>query len=73
MKAGQPDQLADAPGGKQISYRRRDTLDRGKSVFAETCARCHSSKLPDEARAKCSRAAAPAPTISLLESLLGLH
>ena len=27
-------------------------LDRGKKVFAETCARCHSSKLPDEARAQ---------------------
>ncbi|HYC26334.1 MAG TPA: hypothetical protein VEC58_09890, partial [Roseiarcus sp.] len=27
-------------------------LDRGKRVFAETCARCHSSKLPEEARAR---------------------
>ena len=28
------------------------TLERGKKTFAETCARCHSSKLPDEARAQ---------------------
>jgi hypothetical protein len=52
VKAGQPDRLADAPGGKQYLTADAATLDRGKRVFAETCARCHSSKLPDEARAK---------------------
>jgi hypothetical protein len=53
LKAGRPDHLADAPGGKE-KYLTADaaTLDRGKRVFAETCARCHSSKLPSEARAK---------------------
>ena len=52
LKAGQPDHLADAPEGKQYLTADTAILDRGKIVFAETCARCHSSKLPDEARAK---------------------
>jgi len=52
LKAGQPDRLADAPDGKQYLTTSAATLDRGKTVFAETCARCHSSKLPPEARAK---------------------
>ena len=50
-KAGQPDHLAEAPGGGQYLTADSDTLARGKRVFAETCSRCHSSKLPDEARA----------------------
>ena len=54
VKAGQPDHLADAPGGMQYLTADAATLDRGKIVFAETCARCHSSKLPAEARAKMS-------------------
>ena len=54
VKAGQPDHLADAPGGKQYLTADAATLDRGKIVFAETCARCHSSNLPAEARAKMS-------------------
>jgi hypothetical protein len=52
LKAGQPDRLADAPGGKQHLTADDAVLTRGKTVFAETCARCHSSKLPEEARAK---------------------
>jgi hypothetical protein len=52
LKAGQPDKLADAPGGKQHLTADDAVLTRGKTVFAETCARCHSSKLPEEARAK---------------------
>jgi hypothetical protein len=52
LKAGQPDRLADAPGGKQHLTADEAVLTRGKTVFAETCARCHSSKLPEEARAK---------------------
>jgi hypothetical protein len=46
LKAAQPDHLADAPGGKQYLTSDARTLDRGKVVFAETCARCHSSKGP---------------------------
>ena len=52
VAAGQPDSLANAPGGEKYLTADAATLDRGKRVFAETCARCHSSKLPDEARAK---------------------
>jgi len=52
LKAGQPDKLAKAPGGDKYLTADTATLDRGKTVFAETCARCHSSKLPTEARAK---------------------
>jgi hypothetical protein len=52
VKAGQPDRLSQAPGGGKHVTTDAATLDRGKKVFAETCARCHSSKLPDEARAQ---------------------
>lgn len=52
LRAAQPDPLAEAPGGQKYLNADAATLARGKTVFAETCARCHSSKLPDEARAK---------------------
>lgn len=40
-----PHLLKDAPGG--AAYVTSETkLDRGKTVFAERCARCHSSKIP---------------------------
>ena len=41
-----PHRLADAPDGQSYLTKDQATLDRGKVVFAETCARCHSSKLP---------------------------
>jgi hypothetical protein len=44
LKAAQPDYLAKAPGGAQYLTANARTLERGKVVFAETCARCHSSK-----------------------------
>jgi hypothetical protein len=44
LKAAQPDHLADAPGGAQYISTDTRTLERGKNVFADTCARCHSSK-----------------------------
>ncbi len=49
VKAGQPDRLADLPAPIRSRYLTDDevTLDRGKTVFADRCARCHSSKLPD--------------------------
>ncbi|HUB64888.1 MAG TPA: hypothetical protein VL996_10685 [Methylocella sp.] len=49
LKAGQPDRLKDAPGGDKYLTADEATLNRGKIVFAETCARCHSSKLPESA------------------------
>jgi hypothetical protein len=46
LKAGKPDDLKLTPA-KDL-YLRDDAamLDRGETVFAENCARCHSSKLP---------------------------
>ena len=41
-----PHYLKDAPGGPSHLTEDADTLLRGKGVFAERCARCHSSKLP---------------------------
>jgi hypothetical protein len=38
--------LKDAPGGAQYQTADAATLERGKVVFADTCARCHSSKGP---------------------------
>ena len=49
LKAGRPDHLKDAPGGDKYLQADETTLKRGKIAFAETCARCHSSKLPDMA------------------------
>jgi hypothetical protein len=46
LKAGQPDHLRDAPGGATFLTEDQAVLARGKTVFAETCARCHSSKQP---------------------------
>jgi hypothetical protein len=46
LKAAQPDRLADAPGGGKYLNADRKTLEHGKLVFADTCARCHSSKRP---------------------------
>jgi len=42
-----PHHLKDAPGGAQYLTDGQTTLLRGKEVFADRCARCHSSKLPD--------------------------
>jgi hypothetical protein len=41
-----PHRLADAPGGAAFLAGNAAVLHRGKEVFADTCARCHSSKGP---------------------------
>jgi len=41
-----PHYLKDAPGGDSYLKDDAPTLQRGKIVFAERCARCHSSELP---------------------------
>lgn len=46
LKASYPHKLADAPGGKAYLNADAATLNRGKIVFADHCAACHSSKLP---------------------------
>jgi hypothetical protein len=49
LKATEPHRLQDAPGGKDYLTKDTAKLDRGKTVFAERCARCHSSKIPTPA------------------------
>jgi mono/diheme cytochrome c family protein len=44
--ASAPHHLLDAPGGANYLTEDAATVARGKAVFAETCARCHSSKGP---------------------------
>lgn len=41
--------LKDAPGGSAYLTKDSAQLQRGKIVFAERCARCHSSKIPTPA------------------------
>jgi hypothetical protein len=45
-KSTDPHLLKDAPNGPSYQTEGADSLRRGKLVFAERCARCHSSKLP---------------------------
>ncbi len=40
--------LADAPNGSEFLTKDEAVLTRGKLVFAEECAKCHSSKQPPE-------------------------
>ncbi len=47
LASAQPDYLKDAPGGGARLTASAQMLDRGKDVFAERCARCHSSKIPN--------------------------
>ena len=61
----------DAPGGDGTWPTDKPQLTRGKVVFAENCARCHSSKLPAPAEADVGwlrRSRLP----GLLEPLLGV-
>ena len=49
LKSTAPHKLKDAPGGDKYLTQDKAQLTRGKEVFAERCARCHSSKLPTPA------------------------
>ncbi len=49
LAATPPDHLKDAPGSENYLSKDEKVLTRGKEVFAQTCARCHSSKLPEKA------------------------
>jgi hypothetical protein len=49
LATAKPDYLKDAPGGRAFLSSDKAEIDRGKTVFAERCARCHSSKLPEQA------------------------
>ncbi|MGA9061463.1 MAG: hypothetical protein WB341_07330 [Terracidiphilus sp.] len=46
LQATGPHHLQDAPGGAEELKKDGALVPRGKQVFAERCARCHSSKLP---------------------------
>ncbi len=46
LKSTAPHYLKDAPGGDKYLSRDAAKLKQGKIVFAEHCARCHSSKAP---------------------------
>jgi hypothetical protein len=48
LDAVQPYPLKNAEGGAAYLNASPATLDMGKRAFAENCARCHSSKVPDE-------------------------
>jgi cytochrome c2 len=48
-KATDPHRLKDAPEGEAFLSKDGKQLARGKVVFAERCARCHSSKAPEPA------------------------
>jgi cytochrome c5 len=47
LKTAQPDRLQDAPGGQAYLSDDQEQLTRGKLAFADYCARCHSSKIPE--------------------------
>jgi hypothetical protein len=49
LATAKPDYLKNAPGGEDYLTEGPDTVNRGKAVFGERCARCHSSKLPEKA------------------------
>jgi hypothetical protein len=46
LKTAKPDYLKNAPNGASHLSTDAAKLDQGKAVFAENCARCHSSKQP---------------------------
>ena len=70
LKTAAPHHLKDAPGGAAYLTKDRAVLQRGKVVFAERCARCHSSKAPAPASASIP-AAARARLPHLLDPVLG--
>ena len=46
LRSTSPHLLRDAPGGGVYLTKDANVLNRGKELFAERCARCHSSKIP---------------------------
>ena len=47
LESTEPHHLKDAPGGVEELKKDEGLVPAGKVVFAERCARCHSSKLPE--------------------------
>jgi len=50
LKVTSPHLLKNSPGGEAYLTKDKAKLARGKIVFAERCARCHSSKIPAPAQ-----------------------
>jgi hypothetical protein len=48
LKASSPHKLKNAPGGNTYLNDAPDVVQRGKIVFADNCAACHSSKAPQQ-------------------------
>ncbi|QNI34973.1 hypothetical protein H7849_13380 [Alloacidobacterium dinghuense] len=46
LKSTEPHLLKDAPGGQAYLTKDQSVLQHGATVFADRCARCHSSKIP---------------------------
>lgn len=46
LKTQKPMYLKDAPGGEALLVKDESVLERGKVIFANSCAQCHSSKQP---------------------------
>ncbi|HVW77593.1 MAG TPA: hypothetical protein VHB45_08260 [Alloacidobacterium sp.] len=49
LKSTDPHYLKDAPGGEAYLSKDKSVLQHGAIVFADRCARCHSSKIPTPA------------------------
>ena len=49
LRSTAPHLLKDAPDGNKYLTKDQKQLDQGKMVFADRCARCHSSKIPEGA------------------------
>ena len=49
LSAVRPMHLKDAPGGADYLTADAEVMNKGKAVFAKSCAHCHSSKWPDQA------------------------
>ncbi|HLH36838.1 MAG TPA: hypothetical protein VKX41_19350 [Alloacidobacterium sp.] len=49
LKSTEPHHLKDAPGGEAYLTKDQSVLQHGATVFADNCARCHSSKIPTPA------------------------
>ena len=47
LKASYPHKLRNAPGGSAYLNDPPATVQQGKLIFADNCAACHSSKMPD--------------------------
>ena len=72
LKSTAPHRLKDAPGGAAHLTTDQALLRRGKIVFAERCARCHSSKAPTPARGARPRGVRGAWLSRVLGPLLGV-